>query len=86
MADACKYLEYDSDSDDLVRHHNKPQFMTSENNWLLKNQQLFQFYLIYHHCEVPRKAEMATLADWVLYQKTKIESDPDNYDSHRFAC
>jgi hypothetical protein len=25
---------------------------------------------------------MATLADWVLYQRTKFKSDPDNYDSH----
>jgi hypothetical protein len=24
---------------------------------------------------------MATLADWVLYQRTKFKSDPDNYDS-----
>jgi hypothetical protein len=45
-------------------------------------QQLFQFYLTYHHCEVPRKAETATLPDWVLYQRSKFISDPDNYDSH----
>jgi hypothetical protein len=25
---------------------------------------------------------MATLADWVLYHRTKFKSDPDNYDSH----
>jgi hypothetical protein len=31
-------------------------------NWILKYQQLFQFYLTYHHCEVPRKDETATLA------------------------
>jgi hypothetical protein len=45
MVNASKYLEYDRDSDDLVHHHNKPQFMTSEKNWLLKYQQLVQFYL-----------------------------------------
>jgi hypothetical protein len=57
--------------------------MTSEKNWILKYQQLFQFYLTHHCCEVPRKAEMATLADWVLYQRTKFKSDPDTFDSHR---
>jgi hypothetical protein len=40
MADATHFLEYDSDSDNLVQHHNKPP-LTSENNWLLKYQQLF---------------------------------------------
>jgi hypothetical protein len=83
MAGATQYLEYDSDSDNLVHHYNKPPFMTSQNNWILKYQHIFQFYLTYCHCEVPRKAEMATLADWVLYQRTKFKSDPDNYDSHR---
>jgi hypothetical protein len=81
-ADATQFLEYNSDSDSLVHHHNKPTFKTSDNNWLLKYQQLFQFYLTYHHCEVPIKAEMATLADWVLYQRTQFKSDPDTYDSH----
>jgi hypothetical protein len=47
MADATQYLEYDSGSDNLVHHHNKPPFMTSQKNWLLKYQQLFQFYLTY---------------------------------------
>jgi hypothetical protein len=82
-ADTTQFLEYDSDSDNLVHHHNTPPFTTSENNWILKYQQLFQLYLTYHHCEVPRKAETATLADWVLYQRTKFESDPDTHDSHR---
>jgi hypothetical protein len=62
MADTSKYLEYDSNSDDLVHHHNKPQFMTGENKWLLKYQHFFQFYLTYRHCEVPIKTEMETLA------------------------
>jgi hypothetical protein len=57
--------------------------MTSEDNWILKYQQLFQFYHIHCHCDVPRKAEMATLADWVLYQRSKFKSDPDTFDSHR---
>jgi hypothetical protein len=83
MDDATQYLEYDSDSDSLVLHHNKPHFMTSQNNWLLKYQKRFQFYLTYRHCEVPRKAEMAILAEWMLYQRTKFKSNPDNYDSHR---
>jgi hypothetical protein len=82
-ADASQFLEYDSNSDNLGHHHKKPPFTTSENNWLLKYQQLFQFYLTYRHCEVPIKAEMPTLADWVLYQRAKFKSDPDNYDSHR---
>jgi hypothetical protein len=82
-ANVTHFLEYDNDSDNPVHHHNKPHFKISENNWLLRYQQFFQFYLTYHHCDVPRKAEMATLADWVLYQRTKFKSDPDNYDSHR---
>jgi hypothetical protein len=69
MANASKYSEYDSHIDDLVNHHNKPQFMTTENSWVLKYQQLFKFYLTHRHCDVPRKAEMATLADWVFVPK-----------------
>jgi hypothetical protein len=41
LANASTYSEYVSDSNDLVNHHREPQFMTSENNWLLKYQQLF---------------------------------------------
>jgi hypothetical protein len=82
MVNASKHSEYDSDSNDL-NHHRKPQFMTSENNWLLKYQKYLQFYLTHRHCDVSRKAEMATLADWVLYQRTKFKSDHDTFDSHR---
>jgi hypothetical protein len=57
--------------------------MTSENNCLLKYQQLLQIYLTYLHCEVPRKSQIATLADWVLYQIHKFKSDPNTYDYHR---
>jgi hypothetical protein len=34
------------------------------------------------HCDVPRQSEMATLAVWVLYQRTKFKFDPDTFDSH----
>jgi hypothetical protein len=82
MADATQYLEYDSDSENLVTTITS-HLSREVKNWLLKYQQLVQFYLTYHHYEVSRKSEMATLADWVLYQRTKFKSDPDNYDSHR---
>jgi hypothetical protein len=50
-----------------------PTFLTINHyKWLLKYQQLFQFYLVQGHTNVTRANANNLLAEWAFYQRSKL--------------
>jgi hypothetical protein len=54
-------------------------FTTKYYNWLLKYQQLFQFYLVHGHTNVTRANAYNSFVGWASYQISKIGT-VDKYD------
>jgi hypothetical protein len=66
-----------SQSSTISGYYNTSSFFNF--TWSLQYQQLFQFYLVHGHTNVTRRNADNSLAEWALYQRSKM-GDVDKYD------